>query len=71
MIPELGEIITFVPSAYNTQEGGNLKEREIIRKQNIRSAVKGRVIGIHYRHRYYRVAYETDYNGIQHECFKF
>lgn len=71
MIPELGEIITFVPSAYNMQEGGNTKERENIKEQNTKSAVKGRVVGIHYRHRYFRVAYETDYNGIQHECFKF
>ena len=67
MVPEIGEKIRFVPSAYTCREQAAAHAKEIEKTQE----VTGTVVEIHYRHGWYRVAYETDYNGTQHECFHF
>lgn len=65
-MPEIGEKIRFIPTAYSSGTNGSnasIEDRE-------RKTVTGTVIGIHQKHRWYRVAYMTDYDGEQHECFK-
>lgn len=67
MAPEIGDKISFIPSAYNSQDNGTEKSRE----KQVKNTVKGTVISVNHEHRWYRVEYQTDYNGVQHECFKF
>ena len=67
MIPEIGYTFKFIPSAYAFGDNGTDVARERLEKQR----VIGTVTGIHYKHHWYRVSYQTKYSGIQHECFHF
>lgn len=62
---KIGEEIRFVPAAWTQFTGANVLEN-----YGAERSVKGKITGIHRRHRYYRVEYWA--NGyINHECFKF
>lgn len=65
-IPAVGDQKTFIPSAYLGDNGS-----EAAKKRIDQTTVTGTVTMINRAHRWYRVTYETDFNGTQHECFKF
>lgn len=67
MMYEVGDKITFTPSAY--LDGSNGSEASKINKE--RAKVHGAVTEVNLEHRWYRVAWKPEYDREQHECFKF
>lgn len=68
---EIGDEITFVPSAYISGPGTGNNGTEAAREHLERSEVVGVVTQINQDHRWYRVTYKPKYDREQHECFKF
>ena len=62
---EVGDSITFTPTAWGTACNGSDESR----KQAEQKRVKGVVERIHRAHGWYRLAYQTEYYGTQFECF--
>lgn len=71
VIPEIGDKITFVPTAYLHGLGTGNNGSEESKAYKVRVRVTGTIVSINWHHRWYRVAWETEYGGTQHECFKF
>ena len=67
MMYEIGDKITFTPSAVFAADNG----QDASRIRNERNRVTGVVVAINRKHRWYRVAYKPEYDSEQHECFKF
>ncbi len=62
---KIGEEIRFVPAAWT-----QFTEANVLENYGAERSVRGKIVGIHRGHRYYRVEYEA--NGyINYECFKF
>lgn len=64
---KVGDEKTFIPTAYAQGDSGT----EASKKRIERDKVTGTIIQVNQKHRWYRVAYQTEFYGIQHECFKF
>lgn len=64
-VPNVGDEIRFVPSAYINGFGSESA------KDNLRGPLIGTVVQVNQEHRWYRVAYPTEYSGTQYECIKF
>ena len=71
MIPQIGDKIAFIPSAYTHGAGSGAPGSEEAREFREKSGVTGTVVQVNLAHGWYRVAYETEYNGTQYECFHF
>lgn len=67
MIPNLGDTLTFIPTAYKTNDNGMVG----VKDRNIQSTVKARVTAIHWKHGWYRVAWKPKFDREQHECIHF
>lgn len=61
MMYEVGDKITFTPSAYTDGNGTKMAK----------SKVHGVVTEVNLEHRWYRVTWKPEYDREQHECFKF
>lgn len=66
-VPEIGEIKTFVPSSFLTENGG---VSLLSIRPDLEYQVTGTVVYINEQHRWCRVRYETA-KGTAFECFKF
>ena len=64
---KVGDKITFNPTAYSSGDNGSTTAKDRIGKEK----VTGTIVQVNRQHRWYRVAYQTEFYGIQHECFKF
>lgn len=71
VIPEIGDKITFTPTAYINGFMTGSKGSNESREHREKSRVTGKIVHINMKNRWFRVAYETDFYGTQHECFKF
>lgn len=68
-MPEVGDKIKFIPTAYIDPGGGN--GTQAFKEAKMRSVVEGTVVEVNEKHRWYRLAYQPEYDRLQHECFKF